>query len=103
MSADEKDPKAERPETDKPWPSEPQPGLVDVKVPADTAEFNRLGRFLGKQTLRRRQRRGRRAGQLQEFSSVHDGVIRGARNGAPGEGMKTSRHPPAAWASKRSS
>jgi RND family efflux transporter MFP subunit len=41
MSADEK-----QPETDKPWPSDPQPGLdpgPDARVPADTAPFRRLG------------------------------------------------------------
>jgi len=41
MSADEK-----LPDTDKPWPSDPQPG-VDVKVPADTSKFRRTGRLLG--------------------------------------------------------
>jgi RND family efflux transporter MFP subunit len=44
MSADEK-----RPETDKPWPSDPQPGLdpgPDVRLPSDTEPFRRTGRRL---------------------------------------------------------
>lgn len=44
MSADEK-----TPETDKPWPSDPQPGLdpgPDVRLPSDTAPFRRTGRRL---------------------------------------------------------
>jgi RND family efflux transporter MFP subunit len=44
MSADEK-----HPETDKPWPSGPQPGLdlgADPRVPTDTAAFKRTGRRL---------------------------------------------------------
>lgn len=46
MSADEKHP---QPETDKPWPSGPQPGLdagQDVRLPTDTAPFRRSGRRL---------------------------------------------------------
>jgi len=44
MSADEK-----LPETEKPWPSDPQPGLdpgPDVRIPTDTAPFRRTGRRL---------------------------------------------------------